>query len=152
MSSVQALSDGKLTAADAGDIAVGTGMGTAAAYADDLLAPRLGGIRAGGVVDGVLSAGTSVYSNAGAYERGEISAAVPAERRSDIGRTLHRINLKLALLGFTFDGLAGHVAFRIQAMLHGSEGLLPGMIGLMTRTATDTASAHLPELRAIAES
>lgn len=75
VSGVQALSDGELTVSDARDVALGTGTGAAAAYADDVLAPRIGGLRAGGVVDGVISAGTSVYSNAQAYERGEISAA-----------------------------------------------------------------------------
>ncbi len=64
-----------LDAADARDVAIGTGTGAAAAYADDLLTPGIGSVRAGGVVDGVISAGTSVYSNAQAYERGDISAA-----------------------------------------------------------------------------
>ncbi|MEZ5932793.1 MAG: hypothetical protein R3F54_12690 [Alphaproteobacteria bacterium] len=75
VSGVQALSDGELTAEDARDVAIGTGTGAAAAYADDVLSPRIGGLRAGGVIDGAISAGTSLYSNAGAYERGEISAA-----------------------------------------------------------------------------
>ncbi|MGI9420089.1 MAG: hypothetical protein ACR2RA_19875 [Geminicoccaceae bacterium] len=65
----------ELNAEDARDVAIGTGAGAAAAYADDLIAPTVGNIRAGGIVDGVISAGTSFYSNAGAYERGEISAA-----------------------------------------------------------------------------
>ncbi|MEZ5932792.1 MAG: YbjN domain-containing protein [Alphaproteobacteria bacterium] len=77
---------------------------------------------------------------------------VPVDRRSDIGRALHRINLKLALLGFTYDGPAGIVAFRAQAMMAGGEGLLPGMIGLMIRTSIETAATHWPGLRAIAES
>jgi hypothetical protein len=75
VSSVQALRDGEISRDDAAHVATSTGLGAAAAYADDLIAPSVGNIRAGGIVDGVLSAGTSVYSNAQAYERGEISAA-----------------------------------------------------------------------------
>lgn len=75
VSGVQALSDGEVTADDAVQVAAGTGLGAAAAYADDAISPRIGTVRAGGVVDGVISAGTSVYDNAQAYERGDISAA-----------------------------------------------------------------------------
>ncbi len=77
---------------------------------------------------------------------------VPIERRADIGRALHRINHKLAMLGFTLDEETGHVAFRAQAMMADMQGLLPGMIGLMIRTSIETAATHWPGLRAIAES
>jgi len=80
VSSYQALRDGELTASDAANVAIGTGGGAAAAVVDDALTSRLGGnftagVKAGGIVDGVISAGTSVYSNAQAYEQGQISAA-----------------------------------------------------------------------------
>ncbi|MGI9420090.1 MAG: YbjN domain-containing protein [Geminicoccaceae bacterium] len=77
---------------------------------------------------------------------------VPVGRRADVARALHRINLKLALLGFTLDEETGHVAFRAQAMMADMQGLLPGMIGLMIRTSIETAATHWPGLRAIAES
>jgi hypothetical protein len=80
VSSYQALRDGELTTGDAANVAIGTGAGAGAAVIDDALTRSMGGsftagVKAGGIVDGVVSAGTSVYSNAQAYERGEISAA-----------------------------------------------------------------------------
>jgi hypothetical protein len=80
VSSYQALSDGQLTKSDAVNVATGTGLGAGAALVDDALTKGMGGsftagVKAGGIVDGVVSAGTSVYSNAQAYDRGEISAA-----------------------------------------------------------------------------
>ena len=77
---------------------------------------------------------------------------IPLETRQEVGQALHRINLKLAIQGFTFDEEDGHVAFRTQVVLAADQGLLPGMIGLMIRTAIETANTHLPGLRAIAKS
>ena len=80
MSGINAVRDGELTTSDAVNVAAGTTFGAGAAVVDDALTHRLGGsftagVKAGGIVDGVVSAGTSVWSNAQAYERGEISAA-----------------------------------------------------------------------------
>jgi hypothetical protein len=80
VSSFNAVRDGELTTSDAVNVAAGTTFGAGAAVADDALTRSMGGnftagIKAGGIVDGVVSAGTSVWSNAQAYERGEISAA-----------------------------------------------------------------------------
>lgn len=80
VSGYNAIRDGELTASDAANVAIGTGAGAGAAVVDDAITRGMGGsfsagVRAGGIVDGVISAGTSVYGNAQAYERGEISAA-----------------------------------------------------------------------------
>ena len=80
VSGFNAIRDGELTTSDAVNVAAGTTFGAGAAIADDALTRSMGGsftagIKAGGIVDGVVSAGTSVWSNAQAYERGEISAA-----------------------------------------------------------------------------
>jgi len=80
VSSFNAFRDGELTRSDAVNVAAGTTFGAGAAAVDDALTRSMGGsftagVKAGGIVDGVVSAGTSVYSNAQAYERGEISAA-----------------------------------------------------------------------------
>jgi hypothetical protein len=77
---------------------------------------------------------------------------VPSDRRADIGQALHRINHKLALLGFTFNEADGIIAYRTQAMMTAGRGLLPGVIGLMIKTSIETAATHWPGLRAIAES
>lgn len=77
---------------------------------------------------------------------------VPPSTRGEVGQALHRINLKLAIQGFTLDDQSGNVAFRTQALLSIGQGLLPGMIGLMIRSSIETASTHLPGIRAIAES
>lgn len=72
--------------------------------------------------------------------------------RAEVGQALHRINLTLAIQGFTLDEQSGNVAFRTQALLSIGQGLLPGMIGLMIRSSIETASTHLPGIRAIAGS
>jgi hypothetical protein len=77
---------------------------------------------------------------------------VPPATRVEVGQALHRINLKLAIQGFTMDDQSGHVALRTQALLSIGQGLLPGMIGVMIRSSIETASTHLPGIRAIAES
>lgn len=77
---------------------------------------------------------------------------VPPATRVEVGQALHRINLKLAIQGFTLDDQSGNVAFRTQTLLAASNGVLPGMIGLMIRSSIETASTHLPGIRAIAGS
>lgn len=77
---------------------------------------------------------------------------VPPETRIEVGQALHRINHKLAIQGFTLDEQSGHVAFRTQLLLAIGQGLLPGMIGLLIRSSIETASTHLPGIRAIAAS
>jgi len=77
---------------------------------------------------------------------------VPPATRVEVGQALHRINLKLAIQGFTLDDQSGHVAFRTQTLLAAGTGVLPGMIGLMIRSSIETASTHLPGIRAIAGS
>jgi hypothetical protein len=77
---------------------------------------------------------------------------VPPATRVEVGQALHRINRQLTILGFTLDEQAGNVAFRTQALLASGQGLLPGMIGIMIRSSIETASKHLPGIRAIAGS
>jgi len=77
---------------------------------------------------------------------------VPPATKGEVGQALHRINLKLAIQGFTFDEEDGNVAFRTQVILTANQGLVPGMIGLMIRSSIETASTHLPGIRAIAGS
>ncbi|MGH1479856.1 MAG: YbjN domain-containing protein [Geminicoccales bacterium] len=78
--------------------------------------------------------------------------AVPPATKVEVGQALHRINLQLAIQGFTLDEQTGNVAFRTQVLLSAGQGLLPGMIGLMIRSSIETASTHLPGIRAIANS
>ena len=77
---------------------------------------------------------------------------VPPATKPEVGHALHRINLKLAIQGFTFDEEDGNVAFRTQVVLSADQGLVPGMIGLLIRSSIETASTHLPGIRAIAGS
>ncbi|MGI9451460.1 MAG: YbjN domain-containing protein [Geminicoccaceae bacterium] len=77
---------------------------------------------------------------------------IPPATRGEVGQALHRINLKLAIQGFTFDEEDGNVAFRTQIVLAADQGVVPGLIGLMIRSSIETASTHLPGIRAIAGS
>jgi LysM repeat protein len=64
---------------DASDVATATAtnvaVGGGAAKAVDLLTPRLGLVKAGGAVGGLVQAGVSGYSNVQAYRAGEISGS-----------------------------------------------------------------------------
>jgi hypothetical protein len=79
MSAIRNLMDGDLSAADVGDIGLNTGIGALSGVANDALHPRMGGgfrggLKAGGVVDAVTSGLFSTWDNAGAYQRGDVSA------------------------------------------------------------------------------
>lgn len=71
---INALSGQPVNAGQFGqDLAVNTTVGAVAARATDALTPRLGNLRAGGAVGGVIQAGFSGYTNHQAYSAGEIS-------------------------------------------------------------------------------
>jgi hypothetical protein len=79
ISTLRNLADGNFSSEDARDVALNTVVGAASGKADDLLHPRLGGgfkggLKAGGIVDAVTSAGFSTFDNAEAYRRGDITA------------------------------------------------------------------------------
>ena len=67
----QSVNAGQVATATATNAAVGGG----AAKAVDLLAPRLGLVKAGGAVGALVQAGVSGYSNVQAYRAGEISGS-----------------------------------------------------------------------------
>lgn len=73
-STINALSDGNITLQETGDIARDTTLGTVTAVGSDVLGDRIGMVRGGAVVDGVVAVGTSLWSNADAVENGEMSA------------------------------------------------------------------------------
>jgi LysM repeat protein len=50
-------------------------VGAAAAKATDAMTPKIGGVRAGGVVAGVIEAAVSTHTNAKKFEAGEITAS-----------------------------------------------------------------------------
>ncbi|MFN7959835.1 MAG: RES family NAD+ phosphorylase [Thermoanaerobaculia bacterium] len=75
LSIVQSLAnDGRITGDELVSAGVNTTLGGITAHANDVLAPRLGTFRAGALVDGVVSAGTSLWQNGNRFERGEITA------------------------------------------------------------------------------
>jgi LysM repeat protein len=66
--------------------ATSTVVGSGAAKVTDALTPKLGGVRAGGVVAGVIEAGTSTVRNAELYKDGKITAAqATANTTVDVG-------------------------------------------------------------------
>lgn len=73
-STVNALSDGNITLQETGYIARDTALGTATAVGSDAFGNRIGMVRGGAVVDGVVAVGASVLANADAVENGNMSA------------------------------------------------------------------------------
>ena len=55
------------------DLAVNTSVGVAAAKITDVLAPRMGSLKAGGVIGGAIQASVSGYTNYQQYNAGNIS-------------------------------------------------------------------------------
>jgi len=74
-STINAVSDGEVTLQEGGKVVFDGALGGGAALAADSLEnTRLGAVKGGAVVDGVIAIGTSVWDNSDAVENGDMSA------------------------------------------------------------------------------
>ncbi|HEX3473544.1 MAG TPA: hypothetical protein VHT91_00810 [Kofleriaceae bacterium] len=135
--------DGKDVSAGrmAGDTAMGAGMGALSGVAFDALAPALGGgmrgaVGGGGIIGGVLEGGMSMWNNAGAYERGEESAAqATANTVVDTG-----VGLAAGASGAALGAAIGSIIPGAGTAVGAALGFVGGMAGsyLVHALADDT--------------
>lgn len=74
VSTVRAGLDGRIDAREAGGVAFDTALGAGAAAGTDALAARVGHLRGGAVIDGIVSVGTSTLQDSRAVADGTLSA------------------------------------------------------------------------------
>ena len=123
--------DGEMSGAEAlGRTGVDAGLGGLTGVADDFLTPRLGGglrggLKAGGVIDAATSGLFSTWDNAGAYERGDVTAGeATANVLVDTG-----VGVSSGLAGAAAGAAIGSVIPVAGTAIGAGIGFLGGMAG-----------------------